>query len=157
LHRDRVAVADELGDYPEDGTPEEKWAWARASTALLTDQANTASEHVTAQWLDADGEDWENDGWAEDWSQPRSVDAKTVLPPARAQRAREPRTRRAPVRRRNVRTGSRKARAPGSQEDSEPPPASDLARTAAVSARLRAKIARRERCRFRLPRWEVAG
>jgi hypothetical protein len=49
-------------------------------------------------------------------------------------------------RRRSVRTGPRRARAPGSQGgDPEPP----LARTAAASARLVAHIARRQRRRFR--------
>jgi hypothetical protein len=60
---------------------------------------------------------------------------------AKPRQPHEPRPRTREPRRRNVRAGSRKARAPGSQGDDEP---DDLIRLAAASGRLWAHVRRRE-------------
>jgi hypothetical protein len=72
-----------VAPYPVDGAPEEKLAWAKADTARRTDPATT-------QWVD---DDWETDGWAEDWREPRSeplVDRRPRTQPSNGLRIREP-------------------------------------------------------------------
>ena len=137
--------------YPRDGTQAEKQASAKADTARRTDQAEAAQEN--AGQVDADGWGDSTGWWGEDTSVPllevtidrrtgelvglrdipRNVQPATVSPRPQP-RARTPR--------RNVRTGSRKPRAPGSKDDD--PPLADLVGLAAASSRLWALVRRRE-------------
>jgi hypothetical protein len=138
--------------YPRDGTPEEKWAWARADTARRTAEAEAAEPgEATTRWLAED--EWEpeaEDGWDDGlWLMP--VDPGDLVAVIR-----RPAPTRMPGTQQRTRTRRRsqqRARPGGSRSppddpspSPEPPPKRpyELGRLDVASVRLWAHVRRRE-------------
>lgn len=138
------------GDYPWDRTIEEKNAWAKASTAYLTaqaEQADAAQADSDRDLTDAEEWDWEGTRWlGENKTVPRLhfevFRSGAIVFTRRPARARMPRPRRqAQTTQTRRRAGGARSRdGPGSSE----PPLPDLGRLAAASSRCWHHVRRRE-------------
>jgi hypothetical protein len=143
----------QLPPYPKQhGTRDQKNAWARLSTKYLTAKAEEAEGKPATRWLAKD--EWEpeaKDGWDDGlWLMPLDPGdlVAVVRRPARARTSRTPRRAQGASAPRRSRPGTPTRGSPDSSGSDDDPPLADLARTAAASARMVARIARRERRRF---------